>query len=172
MRRVCPRSKAAHAGSPWITALIESLSDVPWSRVILLPKQLLSSVVYSHLFHPAEPDRRTLPFSSPSRASTHSPTSELPTLHTPELPTPTISHDLSPPAARHLYSPDDENTTRPEIRARTWRSVLSTITRTTILTINFIPIFPAGKNSHLKTANRGYLPRLPVIADISRDVAI
>lgn len=53
--RVRPRSKAAHAGSPWITALIESLSDVPWSRVILLPKQLLSSVVYSHLFHPAAP---------------------------------------------------------------------------------------------------------------------
>lgn len=40
---------------PWITALIESLSDVPWSRVILLPKQLLSSMVYSHLFHPAAP---------------------------------------------------------------------------------------------------------------------
>lgn len=60
VRRVCPRSKAAHAGSPWITALIESLSDVPWSRVILLPKQLLSSVVYSHLFHPTEPDPRTL----------------------------------------------------------------------------------------------------------------
>lgn len=54
-----PRSKAAHAGSPWITALIESLSDVPWSRVILLPKQLLSSVVYSHLFHPAEPQAPT-----------------------------------------------------------------------------------------------------------------
>lgn len=53
------RSKAAHAGSPWITALIESLSDVPWSRVILLPKQLLSSVVYSHLFHPAEPEPQT-----------------------------------------------------------------------------------------------------------------
>lgn len=56
VREVYPRSKAAHAGSPWITALIESLSDVPWSRVILLPKQLLSSVVYSHLFHPAEPE--------------------------------------------------------------------------------------------------------------------
>jgi len=54
-----PRSKAAHAGSPWITALIESLSDVPWSRVILLPKQLLSSVVYSHLFHPVEPKLQT-----------------------------------------------------------------------------------------------------------------
>jgi len=54
-----PRSKAAHAGSPWITALIESLSDVPWSRVILLPKQLLSSVVYSHLFPPAESEPQT-----------------------------------------------------------------------------------------------------------------
>ena len=42
----------AHAGSLWITALIESVSDVPWSRVILLPKQLLSFVVYSHLYHP------------------------------------------------------------------------------------------------------------------------
>lgn len=138
MRRVCPRSKAAHAGSPWITALIESLSDVPWSRVILLPKQLLSSVVYSHLFHPAEPDRR-IPFFSPSCTTTHSPTPEPPTLHTPEFPTPTISHDLSPPATRHLYSPDDENTTRPEIRARTWRSVLSTTTMT-MLSIEFIPI--------------------------------
>lgn len=61
-RRVHPRSKAAHARSPslWITALIESLSDVPWSRVILLPKQLLSSVVYSHLFHLAEPAPPTL----------------------------------------------------------------------------------------------------------------
>lgn len=86
VRRVCPRSKAAHAGSPWITALIESLSDVPWSRVILLPKQLLSSVVYSHLFHPAEPERRTLPFSSSSRVPiyllTH-PLTHPPTLHTP-----------------------------------------------------------------------------------------
>lgn len=83
------RSKAAHAGSPWITALIESLSDVPWSRVILLPKQLLSSVVYSHLFHPAEPEPQT-----PGRHFTPSrTTSPLPS----RLPTRTISHDLSPP---------------------------------------------------------------------------
>lgn len=84
-RRVHPRSKAAHARSPslWITALIESLSDVPWSRVILLPKQLLSSVVYSHLFHLAEPEPPTL----------------LPLLHF-TLP---ISHDLLPPSHRHPF---------------------------------------------------------------------
>lgn len=85
-RRVHPRSKAAHARSPslWITALIESLSDVPWSRVILLPKQLLSSVVYSHLFHLAEPEP---------------PPTLLPLLHF-TLP---ISHDLLPPSHRHPF---------------------------------------------------------------------
>lgn len=98
---VHPRSKAAHAGSPWITALIESLSDVPWSRVILLPKQLLSSVVYSHLFHPAEPEPQ-----NPGRHFTLSPplSPHLTPHPVPRFPTRTISHDLylprHPPASK------------------------------------------------------------------------
>jgi len=91
--------KPRHAGSPlsrsppppWITALIESLSDVPWSRVILLPKQLLSSVVYSRLFHPAG-----APASQPA-----TPAPSLPAVDT-LRPTPVadsadLSYDLTPP---------------------------------------------------------------------------
>jgi len=91
--------KPRHAGSPpvsllpspWITALIESLSDVPWSRVILLPKQLLSSVVYSCLFHPASTSQPASPPLCPQS-----------TLCAPlRLPTPPISRTISHHRVHH-----------------------------------------------------------------------
>lgn len=46
------QSKAVRTGSPYTAALIESLSDMPWSRFILLPKPTLSSIYCSHRFRP------------------------------------------------------------------------------------------------------------------------
>lgn len=108
-----PRSKAAHAGSPWITALIESLSDVPWSRVILLPKQLLSSVVYSHLFHPAEPEpqnpgRHFTPFPSlPPTSDTYDLARSLSTAPAPSRPFGQNSHRLVVRFYRRFRNPID-----------------------------------------------------------------
>jgi len=85
-------SSSSSSSPPWITALIESLSDVPWSRVILLPKQLLSSVVYSRLFHPAGAPA-SQPASQPASPPPPFPQS---TLCTPlRLPTLPISRTIS-----------------------------------------------------------------------------